>query len=71
MRGMAGEEEKKVSGGVGLVGRAVIALWLVVWMSVGVAVQLLWEIFVAAVYLVGGALRVVQVGAWLVYLVYL
>ena len=36
---------------------------------VGDAVQMLWEMFVAAVELMGGALRVVQeVGEWLIYL---
>ena len=69
-RGMAGEEE--VSGGVCLRGKgvmAVVALCLVVGVRVGVAVRVLWEMFVAAVNLVGGALRVVQeVGLWLVYL---
>ena len=38
-------------------------------MSVGAAVQALWEVFVAAVKLMGGAQRVVQeVGVWLEYL---
>ena len=66
-RGMAGEEE--VSAGVGLRGKGVtaaVALWSVVGVRVRVALQ---EMFVAAVKLVGGALRVVQeVGVWLVYL---
>ena len=53
---MAGEEEE-VSGGVGSRGKgmtAVIALWSVVGVRVRVALQ---EMFVAAVKLVGGALR--------------
>ena len=61
-RGMAGEEE--VSAGVGLRGKGVmaaVALWLVVGVRVCVVLQ---EVFVAAVKLVGGTLRVVhKVGA--------
>ena len=68
---VAGEEEE-VSGGVVLKAEgvtAVIALCFVVEVRVGVSVQVLWEIFVAAVKLVGKALRVVQeVRVWLVYL---
>ena len=59
---------EKVSGGVGL-GKgvtAVVALCSAIGMKFAVAVQVL---FVAAVKLVGGALRVVQeVEVWLVYL---
>ena len=58
-RGVAWEE---VSGGVGLRGKevtAVVALCLVVGVRVGVAVQVLWEILMAAAKLVGRALRVV------------
>ena len=61
-----------MSPGVGLRGKgviAVVALCWVVWMRVGVAVKMLWEMSVAAVMLLGGSLRVVQeVGVWLVYL---
>ena len=70
-RGRADEEEK-MSGGVDLRGKwvtAVVALCWMVRVRVGVAVQAPWEMFVGALKLVGGALRVVQkVGMWLMYL---
>ena len=63
---------EEVSGRVGLKRKEltpVVALCLVVGVRVGVAVQVLWEMFVAAVKLVGRALRVVQeMGVWLMYL---
>ena len=77
VRGMAGEEgekeEEEVSGGVGLRGKGltvVLALWSVFRVRVGVAVQVLWEMFVVAVKLVDRALRdfVQDVGVWLNYL---
>ena len=47
----------------------VVALCSVFKVRVGVLVQVLWEIFVAAVKLVGRALRFVQeMEVWLVYL---